>query len=133
MLTRKSRKPRLNADGFPARLREARLKKNLGQAEVAAAVGITETQYGHYERGKSGPSAEVLRRMVEVLETSADYLLQGVQPHVPQRLADPELFLVFQDVEQLPQEDQAVVKTVINALLFQRRIQQVSRGTSRSL
>ncbi len=71
--------------------------------------------------------------MVEVLETSADYLLQGVQPHVPQRLADPELFLVFQDVEQLPQEDQAVVKTVINALLFQRRIQQVSRGTSRSL
>ncbi|NLV92433.1 MAG: helix-turn-helix transcriptional regulator [Firmicutes bacterium] len=55
-------------------LQQARAKKGLTQAEVAALVGIRRASYTHIERGSRNPSIQVARRIAQVLECSLDEL-----------------------------------------------------------
>ena len=51
-----------------------RIEKNLSQKELAKRVGITNQSVSDYERGKSNPSYEVMRRISEELEAPVDEL-----------------------------------------------------------
>ncbi len=62
------------------RLKEARITKNMLQAELAEAVGITKVSVCNYEKGRRIPSLPILIKIIEVLEVSADFLLgQDIQ------------------------------------------------------
>ena len=49
------------------KIREAREKKALTQAEVAKQAKVTETYYAMTERGETNPSLAKLNRMLETL------------------------------------------------------------------
>lgn len=49
-----------------ARLREAREKAGLNQAQMAALAGVSETALGNYERGKRLAPIDVVLRIAEV-------------------------------------------------------------------
>ncbi len=96
---------------------------------MAEKVGITPLQYGRYERGQSGPTAEGLRRIAEVLGASADYLLQGENsPDHHVRLEDPNLLRLFQEAEKLPVNDRTIIAEFIDAFIFKRRVQQMTHN-----
>lgn len=57
------------------RLRLIREANGLLQAEVADRIGITRTQVVNLERGNTEPSINVLMRICEQFEVSADWLL----------------------------------------------------------
>lgn len=57
------------------RLRAARERMAVTQADVARELGTKQQYYSRYESEQISPSAEVLRRLAEILEVSADYLL----------------------------------------------------------
>jgi len=57
------------------RLRSWREKRGLSQRELARLSGIGEAQVSKYENGNVDPSATYLKKMAEVLQVSADYLL----------------------------------------------------------
>jgi transcriptional regulator with XRE-family HTH domain len=59
--------------GRAARL--ARRARKLTQEDVADRVGVSTQFYGRIERGNTLPSVTTLRRMLEVLDLSADELL----------------------------------------------------------
>jgi transcriptional regulator with XRE-family HTH domain len=69
--------PRLKADlnGIGARIRE--LRGEMLQEELAAHLGISQGQLSKLERGKLGPTAEILVRLVERFGKSADWILTG--------------------------------------------------------
>ena len=52
-----------------------RTEKGLTQKELSARLGFTERVVGHYESGHSQPSIDVIIKLCEILECSADYLL----------------------------------------------------------
>jgi len=58
-----------------SRIRE--LRGELLQEELAAYIGISQGQLSKIERGKLGPSAEILVRLVERFGKSADWILTG--------------------------------------------------------
>jgi transcriptional regulator with XRE-family HTH domain len=60
---------------FARNLRVARERARLTQADLAEALGITETVYARYERAKIWPSIGRLRRLCGLLDCSADVLL----------------------------------------------------------
>ncbi len=130
MSSRAPRKDRPNANEFASRIRQVRLQRVLAQSDVARAVGVTETQYGRYERGQSDPTADVLKRIAEALGTSTDYLLQGgeVQPRVDSSFADSSFRQAFQEAEKLPEEDRVVILKLLDAFLCKRRIHEMTRG-----
>ena len=64
----------VNAVYFP-RLKEMRKEKNLGQKEIAAVLGISQTVYSRYERGARTIPTELLIKLADLYETSIDYLV----------------------------------------------------------
>lgn len=57
------------------RMREVRTDKDLGQKELASALGITQQQYSLYETGRRKIPGEMLTPLCLALGVSADYLL----------------------------------------------------------
>ena len=57
------------------RMKEVRTDKDIGQKELAAALGITQQQYSLYETGHRKIPGEMLGALCLFLGVSADYLL----------------------------------------------------------
>lgn len=60
---------------FPVRLKEIRTQKHYSQKQVASAIGITDTLYQKYEYGKTKPAYDVIIKLCDYFNVSADYLL----------------------------------------------------------
>ena len=73
MTTRSELSVRLEAIG--SRIRE--LRGEMLQEELAAFLGVSQGQLSKIERGKLGPTADVLIRLVERFGKSADWILTG--------------------------------------------------------
>lgn len=57
------------------RLRKLREEKGISQEYLSNLVGVTQSSIGNYERGEKLPNADTLRKICEVFNVSADYLL----------------------------------------------------------
>jgi transcriptional regulator with XRE-family HTH domain len=64
---------------FARALQAARARTELTQGDMAEALGMSETVYARYERGKAWPSLGRLRRLCDILDCPADVLL-GNEP-----------------------------------------------------
>ena len=62
-------------DQFPTRLREAREKRGLTQADLSKEAGLPSTTISHFESGSRKPSFDNLRRLTKALSVSTDYLM----------------------------------------------------------
>jgi transcriptional regulator with XRE-family HTH domain len=62
-------------EAIGSRIRE--LRGEMLQEELAEYLGISQGQLSKVERGKWGPTVEVLLRLVEKFGKSADWMLTG--------------------------------------------------------
>ena len=100
------------------------MNKGLSQSELAKMVGIHYTQIGRYENKGAQPSADVLAKLANALETSSDYLMNGsTEEQASIALEDKDLLNQFQKVEQLPSDKKMIVKELIDAFLLKCDIQ----------
>jgi len=60
---------------FSSRLKLVRNLKNLTQQELGKKIGKNGSAIGLYEQGRRVPDINTLRKMTEVLDVSADFLL----------------------------------------------------------
>ena len=60
---------------FPQRLKELRLKKGLTQTELGEKVGVKQSTFTNWEKGKREPNFETLLKLASILETTTSYLL----------------------------------------------------------
>jgi len=56
-------------------IKDIRTRKNLTQADVANALGVSSVVYSRYETGSRQPSTEVLMQMADIFGVTVDYLL----------------------------------------------------------
>ena len=108
---------------FPARLRALRRAKRLSQGALARLVDLHVTHIGRYERALSRPSASALSRLAEVLGVTTDYLFEGTtDATVKAQLGDRDLLLQFLEIEHLADDDKVVVKRLLDAFLFRKKV-----------
>ena len=60
---------------FAERLKELRKKKDVGQKEVGAVIGLSESSVGKYEAGKQTPDPTAIIKLADYFSVSIDYLL----------------------------------------------------------
>ena len=60
-----------------ARVKEARMRKHLSQAQLADLLGLTPPYISNIETGKQNMSITALAKISDVLEVSADWLLRN--------------------------------------------------------
>ena len=116
------------SDGFSEHLRSLRKQKNLSQTELGKLAGLHYTHIDCFERGASRPSGDTLKRLVDVLDVSSDYLLDSsAEKAAKANFEDRELPQQFQEVEHLPEEDKTVVKKLLDAFLTKKQLQSLAR------
>lgn len=100
------------------------------QQALADAVGCHVTMIRRYEAGETQPTLEVIRNMARALSVSADALVFEQDERGP----GEELLLQFEAISQLPPEEQAVVKEVLESLIikYQTRRWDLSRTGAKS-
>lgn len=59
-----------------ARIREARIRLNLTQEELASRVGVTKSAIANYENGVSTPKVEILYALMRALAVDANFLYE---------------------------------------------------------
>lgn len=112
--------------GLPERLKTLRKQKDLSQQELAERAGVHYTHIGRYERGQSKPTTETLRGLAEALGVSLDYLVDGATDDVARAtFEDRDLLRQFQELQTLDEDDKRVIKTLIDAFLAKRKIQEL--------
>ena len=62
--------------GIGYRIKEARERLGLTQAELGAIVGITGSAITNYEKETSHPKEHIIYKLIEVLNIDANYLFQ---------------------------------------------------------
>ena len=60
---------------FSERLKELRKQAHLTQVELANKLGIVQSSYADWERGKKKPTQDNLVKIAQVLNVSVDYLV----------------------------------------------------------
>ncbi len=56
-------------------IRELRKERNLSQAQLAHAIGVSQKAIDYWERGINEPKASYIVKLCDFFEVSADYLL----------------------------------------------------------
>lgn len=65
------------ASSIGERLRHARQCAGLGQVETARRLKVDQTTVSGWERGRSVPRADVLRKLARILDADLLWLLTG--------------------------------------------------------
>jgi transcriptional regulator with XRE-family HTH domain len=99
---------------FPERLAALRKQRSLTQAVLADKVGITVLQIRRYESGASQPTLDVIRRIAIALSVSSDMLIFDEDERGPSN----GLRYQFEAVSQLMEDEQAIVKEVLESLII---------------
>jgi Predicted transcriptional regulators len=92
---------------FGDKLKSLRKSKKITQADLAERLGISKSSVTAYEQSKVYPSLEVLAKICESLDTSADYLM-GISDELPIKLStvglsDEEMRLLLQFLNLMEQ------------------------------
>ena len=59
------------------RIRECRKQRNLSQAQMAEAIGISNNAFSNIETGNSNATLENVKKIAEYFQVSLDYLTDG--------------------------------------------------------
>ena len=112
--------------GFAQRLKKVRIDKGLSQTELGNLAGIHYTQIGRYENKGAQPSDDILAKLANSLGVSSDFLTNGSTDEMAENtLKDKELLNQFRAIEKMPDNDKYVVKSLIDAFITKRKIQQL--------
>ena len=60
---------------FPERLKQLRISNDLTLKDVASKIDMSLMAYAHYEHGDREPSLETLKKLCDLFDVSADYLI----------------------------------------------------------
>ncbi len=110
---------------FKDRIKKARINKGLSQSQLAKAIGVHVTNISRYERGENRPTSEVLTKLANELDVTADFLMDGsLDDKAHAAISDKELLSQFQRVASLSNEKKAIVKELLEAFLLKTDLQQ---------
>lgn len=117
------------ANTLGERLRRLRLEKGYSLRELASVVGTSHRMIAYYEIQGGNPPADVVVKLANALNVSADGLL-GLKNASRSSQAQPEnvrLLRKLRQVEKLPSKDRRSVLQFIDALVERQALKE-TRG-----
>jgi transcriptional regulator with XRE-family HTH domain len=108
-------------EGFGTRLAAIRKSRGITQAELGAAVGVSNRVIAYYEQDQAQPPGPLLADLAQALRVSTDELL-GLEP-VREKTSPgvARLRKRLRQVEELPKVDQQAVLKFVDALAAKQR------------
>lgn len=104
---------------FAERLKELRKQAHLTQVELAKRLGIGQSSYADWERGKKKPTQENLVKIAQILDVSIDYLV-GNSEEKSDELDNIEL-LFRMNSKGLTEEEKEIFKRELIEFMEERK------------
>lgn len=104
---------------FAERLKELRKQSHLTQVGLAKRLGIGQSSYADWERGKKNPTQENLVKLAQILNVSVDYLV-GSTEDKEDRLDNIEI-LFRMNSKGLTEEEKKVFKKELIEFMEERK------------
>lgn len=107
-------------DTIAQRLVRLRKERGLTQAQMAERLGVSQPVVSDYERGGLRLHGELILKVAEILEVSADQLL-GIETKAPPKKRGPQSQLERQlaAIASLPRKEQQQLLAVVDAFITQ--------------
>jgi len=116
---------RLLTMSMAQRLATLRKQKGLTQQALADSLGLHITQVKRYEAGTSHPSMEALKKIAQTLRVTTDSLIFEQEELEP----DEDLRLQFKAISNMPEEEQRVVKQLLEGMIIKYEAERWSSKT----
>ena len=110
------------------RVKKARTARGLTKGELARKTGIHQKAIFKYENGQILPNAENLKKLVEALEVSTDYLLfeHAEMASIP-KVSQPDLYERYLVLESLSFEERNAAILLLDALIARRQLKNLAQ------
>ena len=112
----KGRPPSKEATDFGKRVAAARRECGLTQRELGDRLGVSQKMIDYYERRAENVTANVVRRLSEILNVSADELL-GIRPRSGKPGPKSKIERQVERIERLPPSQQKSIMQVLDMAL----------------
>lgn len=110
---------------FAERLRTLRGQRKLTQGRMAELASVSLRMYCRWEAGEAMPYADTLLKIADALQVSVDQLLGREELSAEHRIHNQELHRLYQQVDQLSDEDQQALIILLDSLVKRARVKRV--------
>ncbi len=87
-------------------------KKKMTQKQLSRKAGITEAAISHYINETRVPRASVLMKIATALDTTTDYLLEGITPDAMEELGYAKK-LIARNAKQMTTKDKTDILKIL--------------------
>lgn len=109
------------------RIKHLRQQRGWSQMQLSKKLNTHQKQISGYERGIHTPSIDLLIKMAELFNISLDYFAFDDQEDKTRiQIADRELMQTVKEIDNLPEEDRATIKAVLNTFIIKNRFQRLA-------
>jgi len=107
-----------------------RKKMGISQHQLADKVGIHITHLSRLENEHLQPSLDVVRKLMDIFEVSADYLLNDEVDTYEVSINDKSLATKIRLIDKLEDKDREALSQVIESMLTKQRMRRVLEEAS---
>jgi transcriptional regulator with XRE-family HTH domain len=107
---------------FADKIVKLRKERNWTQAQLADLIGMAVNQIKRYEKGKSAPSLEAIKKIAMTFGVSTDELIFDNGESVAAQKLNPELLKKFEKISKLPQKDLDAVDTMLDGIIIKNQL-----------
>ena len=106
---------------FAVRLKELRKQAHLTQVELAKRLGIGQSSYADWERGKKKPTQENLVKIAQILNVTIDYLVGNFDEEITNNKLEDIEILFRKNSEGLTDEEKSLFRQELIAFMEERK------------
>lgn len=106
---------------FSERLKELRKQAHLTQVELASKLGIVQSSYADWERGKKKPTQDNLVKIAQILNVSVDYLVGNFSEEITNNKLEDIEILFRKNSEGLTDEEKSLFRQELIAFMEERK------------
>ncbi len=114
--------------GLPDKLKKLRQGRGLSQGQLGNKLGVNVQLISKYERGVVCPPTNMVVKIASVFDVSLDYLLRDEANVAINKIRSRELLKHIEEIEQLPEEDQQVLTSLLDAFIKKYKFEQLARA-----
>lgn len=111
-------------DSFGKKLKECREARKLSQNELAKLIEAHHSIIGKYERDEVKPSIDVVKRIANILNTTAGYLLGESQDQ--NLLKDPSMLQRLNDISTFHEEDKKCILFALDSMIQRVKLRSIT-------
>ena len=117
--------PSLDMASLPERLKQLREARSLTQTRVAELLGVSLRVYHRWESGRASPHFDTVVKIADVLQVSLDELAGRTEKVGEARIRNPELHELYQQADQLSDEEQRALIVLMDSLMKRSQIDRI--------